>query len=74
MARISATFGLFYVLLHNFEMRHYIMMLKCLKILKINVNLNVYSYFNILRFCIFKKLFKFVKYGSPEIFKMGGGG
>jgi hypothetical protein len=36
------------------------MMLKCLKILKINVNLNVYSHFNILRFLYFFKLIKVV--------------
>ncbi len=50
MARISATFGLFYVLKQNFEMRHYFNYVK----------VNVYSYFNILRFLYFLKIIKFV--------------
>jgi hypothetical protein len=51
-----------------------LMMLKCLKMLKINVNLNIYSYFNILRFLYFLKIFLNLcpKYGSPKIFEMGG--
>ncbi len=32
------------------------MMLKYLKMLKINVNSNIYSYFNILRFLYFLKI------------------
>ncbi len=33
-----------------------LMMLKCLKMLKINLNSNIYSYFNILRFLYFLKI------------------
>ncbi len=56
MVRISAAFGLFYVLQRNFEMPHYFNDVKVPKILKINVNSNVYSYCNILRFLYFLKI------------------
>jgi len=48
--RTSVTFGFFYVLYHNFEMRHYFNDVEVAKILKDKVNPNIYSYFNILHF------------------------
>jgi hypothetical protein len=74
MARISAAFGLFYVLQRNFDMRHYF------NDVKVPKNSQDQYEFECLFICQHFTLFIFFKndlnlcpkYGSPEIFEMGG--
>ncbi len=74
MARISAAFGLFYVLQRNFEMRHYFNGVKVPKNSQDQCEfelLFIFQHFTL--FIFFKNYLNLCpKYGSPEIFKMGG--
>ncbi len=75
MARISAAFGLFYVLQRNFKMRHYFNDVKVPKSSQDQCEfecLFIFQHFTL--FIFFKNYLNLCpKYGSPEIFKMEGG-
>jgi hypothetical protein len=74
MARILAAFGLFYVLQRNFEMRHYFNDVKVPKNSQEQCEfecLFIFQHFTL--FIFFKNYLNlYPKYGSPEIFEMGG--
>ncbi len=76
MARISAAFGLYYVLQRNFEMRHYFNDVKVPKNSQDQCEfecLFIFQHFPL--FIFFKNYLNLCpKYGSPEICEMGGGG
>jgi hypothetical protein len=75
MARISAAFGLFYVLQRKFEMPHYFNDVKVLKNSQDQCEFECLFIINILRFLYFLKIILIcIRFTVAQKFEMGGGG